>query len=594
MIVDTIEVTYDFTDEHGVLRYQEVRRPGKKFSLRRPDGNGGWINNLDGVTRVLYGLPELRRSAEPIFWVEGPKDVETLRGLGLIATTCAGGVNGWCSEFAQEFQDRYLVVLRDNDTPGLDLRDKVVGDSRPYAKRVVSLELPGVREKGDLTDWLGDGHTLGELLALVEAAEIEQPALSVATADPAPSSPNPKANDGLPKFPEIAWTGPFREYRDIVGPSTEAPDEFHWAVLFQTIGLAIGRRRYLCTPRPLYPNSFIMVIAPTGDPRKSTALEFGYELWPHLGVTIKVVSGLLSAEGLYEVLKEVPDTRVLLFEDEGRSLLAAAARPGTRSMLPQLCRLYRCPDEAQLVRRQGVLSAVRPFLSLITATTPTAIHSALAEEAVTGGFLNRCMVITGAPKPWLAHPEPPPHEHLEAFAASLRPLAEQGALLSRAPRVDLDPEAYDRWTEWYLSWRKTREDYTETEQALTARTQDVARKVALVYCLARDHDQVSLDDLEIGIAIADHGEALSRHLLTDLILPRATLLEARILSILRESPQQWMKLWNVQGRIGGNYTREEFAKAISILEDLDEVALEQRQGRRGPPGKVVRLAEGVE
>src|SRR5207237_6401785 len=43
---------YDYRDEQGNFLYQ-VRRfgPKKKFYQRRPDGNGGWINQLDDVRR---------------------------------------------------------------------------------------------------------------------------------------------------------------------------------------------------------------------------------------------------------------------------------------------------------------------------------------------------------------------------------------------------------------------------------------------------------------------------------------------------------------------------------------------------------------
>src|SRR5262249_41618169 len=39
--------TYDYRDADGVLRFQKVRNPpGAKtrFFMRRPDGQGGWIN----------------------------------------------------------------------------------------------------------------------------------------------------------------------------------------------------------------------------------------------------------------------------------------------------------------------------------------------------------------------------------------------------------------------------------------------------------------------------------------------------------------------------------------------------------------------
>jgi hypothetical protein len=46
-----IVATYDYTDEGGNLIFQCVRAEPKDFWQRRPDGNGGWINNLQGVRR---------------------------------------------------------------------------------------------------------------------------------------------------------------------------------------------------------------------------------------------------------------------------------------------------------------------------------------------------------------------------------------------------------------------------------------------------------------------------------------------------------------------------------------------------------------
>jgi hypothetical protein len=95
-----IVATYDSRDGSGKLRYQVVRREPKSFYQRRPDGAGGWINNLDAVERVLYRLPELM-AADPaeIVWIpEGEADVQNLVRLGLVATTNAGGAGKWRRE----------------------------------------------------------------------------------------------------------------------------------------------------------------------------------------------------------------------------------------------------------------------------------------------------------------------------------------------------------------------------------------------------------------------------------------------------------------------------------------------------------------
>ena len=75
-----IVASYDYTDEFGTLLFQVVRLAPKTFRQRRPDGKGGWIWNLEGVTRVLYRLPDLMEALaleRRVFVVEGEKDVET-------------------------------------------------------------------------------------------------------------------------------------------------------------------------------------------------------------------------------------------------------------------------------------------------------------------------------------------------------------------------------------------------------------------------------------------------------------------------------------------------------------------------------------
>ena len=113
------EATYDYTDEDGKLLYQVVRKPGKHFVQRRPDEKGGWIYNLDGVRRVLYRLPDLlSRPDETVFIVEGEKDADRLHRAGLLATTNPGGAGKWKAEYSAILNDRHVVTLPDNDSPG--------------------------------------------------------------------------------------------------------------------------------------------------------------------------------------------------------------------------------------------------------------------------------------------------------------------------------------------------------------------------------------------------------------------------------------------------------------------------------------------
>ncbi len=171
-----IEATYSYRDEQGKLLYQVCRCTGKQFRQRQPDGRGGWTWNLKDVRRVLYRLPDLVASPDATVYVpEGEKDVEQLFSGGLVATTNSGGAGKWRKDYAEALRGRKVIILPDNDEPGRKHAEQVAKSLRRVARSVKVLELPGLPEKGDISDWLDAGHTIAELQALAEAAPRWEP-----------------------------------------------------------------------------------------------------------------------------------------------------------------------------------------------------------------------------------------------------------------------------------------------------------------------------------------------------------------------------------------------------------------------------------
>ena len=78
-----VVATYRYTDEHGELLYEVQRLEPKSFRQRRPDAKHGWSWSLGDVRRVLYRLPQVT-GAEVVFVVEGERDVETLKSVGVV------------------------------------------------------------------------------------------------------------------------------------------------------------------------------------------------------------------------------------------------------------------------------------------------------------------------------------------------------------------------------------------------------------------------------------------------------------------------------------------------------------------------------
>lgn len=183
------EAIYPYRNQGGELLYEVLRFQGKKFIQRRPDGKGGWIYDLRGARRVLYRLPELQRADKRrvVFIPEGEKDVESLVRLGEIATTNQGGASGtklWeQAEFRDALHGRSVVILPDNDEPGRRHAERLAQILFAAVSSVKVLALPGLSDKGDISDWIAGGGTREKLAALVDAAPGWTPARASQSAD---------------------------------------------------------------------------------------------------------------------------------------------------------------------------------------------------------------------------------------------------------------------------------------------------------------------------------------------------------------------------------------------------------------------------
>jgi DNA primase len=142
----TILDTYDYVDERGQLLFQVVRFLPKDFRQRRPDGCGDWIWRTKGVRRVLYRLPNVIAAVgagQPVWIVEGEKDVAALEKLGLVATTNPGGAGKWRSEYTESLRGAWQVnIVPDRDNAGHKHARQVAGALFGAVGELRIVELP--------------------------------------------------------------------------------------------------------------------------------------------------------------------------------------------------------------------------------------------------------------------------------------------------------------------------------------------------------------------------------------------------------------------------------------------------------------------
>lgn len=175
-----IVATYDYHDAVGKIVYQAVRfAEPKGFQQRRPNGKGGWTWNMHGVTRFPFSLPALVR-ANVVLIAEGEKDALNLQKaaaefpaendtLTYAATTNIGGAGKWLDSYSPYLAGKKVFVFQDNDDPGRKHAQQVCASASKYAQAVHLVELPGLAEHGDVSDYL-EKHTPAELFELMQAA----------------------------------------------------------------------------------------------------------------------------------------------------------------------------------------------------------------------------------------------------------------------------------------------------------------------------------------------------------------------------------------------------------------------------------------
>ncbi len=172
-----IAATYDYRDTEGRLRHQTVRFDPKDFKQRRPNG-AGWTWDLKGVECILYRLAELRAAVaagQRVYLVEGEKDADNVATLGLCATTNAMGAKKWREKYSEELRGADVAILPDNDPSGREHVEEVARSVQRAAKSVRVVELPGLPEKGDVSDWIHWGGKRELLEALADASPPWEP-----------------------------------------------------------------------------------------------------------------------------------------------------------------------------------------------------------------------------------------------------------------------------------------------------------------------------------------------------------------------------------------------------------------------------------
>jgi putative DNA primase/helicase len=151
--LDEPEATYIYEDERGSELYRVIRYPGKRFRHERRT-----------VPYRLLAVIGAVKEGRTVYIVEGEKDVHALERAGRIATCNAGGAGSWKPEYEKYFRGAKVIVVADNDEPGIRHAKDVAAMLYTAASRIW-IVLP---RRKDISDHIEAGLDVEDMTVLVQ------------------------------------------------------------------------------------------------------------------------------------------------------------------------------------------------------------------------------------------------------------------------------------------------------------------------------------------------------------------------------------------------------------------------------------------
>ncbi len=384
--------------------------------------------------------------------------------------------------------------------------------------------------------------------------------------------PEPQPADSLLGFPEEAWRGPFKRYREAMNGTSEAPDTSHFAAFWGVAAACLRRRVSFHYAYPHYPNVYLVNFGNTGD-SKTSASRQGLRLLPDGGV--KLLRGVGSAEALGDWMQqpdEGPTVSHLLFIEELATLLTRGGWEGS-TLLSFLTETFDAPDRYEIPFRKNPVLVHEPTPTLIAGTTIEWLWKGLREIDVHGGFGNRIFYLTGTPKPPIPLPAKPNPEALAEVRMHLARLATQTPI-----ELFFHPDAATIWDGFYRAWKTT--TWPELTTAAIKRIPAYIVKLSMVYACLEETSLITAEQLGAAIKVGHYGAKCA-----DLLMTRHRLhgvqgkCEARVLAVLANTD---LPAWQIHRGISGSYTAEELQRAIRALSSTGTI-LEVKKTTRGEP-----------
>ena len=372
----------------------------------------------------------------------------------------------------------------------------------------------------------------------------------------------------------IVFDGIFEQYKNLIEPTTEAPVSFHYGAIATILGASIGRNAYVDYGGNIYANFYTCLCGSTGTVKKDTAINRARRFLNQHEKLIEVI-GTGSAEGLLQCfMEEVEDDKktslepvegrvVLSTEYEIARLLSKSLQKGS-GILETLVQLYDAPDEYSPPTRKNRIVALKPVLSLLTASTQSSIERYLNDDHIQSGFLNRICFFIGESEKVIPFPPKPNVEELKTLRTEIEEILKWVNELEN-PEIEVSNSAKAVWGLFYHEWQSKLKNSNPLLADIWSRIPNHIWKIALLYAVADKRNEISQDDLELAILVGDYLQKTSAVIVGSLAKSKTTKVEESILKRLIEILPKGLSFNQIHIMVGGRINSIALKKTLDGL-----------------------------
>ena len=306
------------------------------------------------------------------------------------------------------------------------------------------------------------------------------------------------------------WISSLLEYVE----ETESPRNFWFWAGLSTLASALQRKAWLPFGlSTLYPNLYVMIIAPPGVCRKGAPVGFSKQILDDIKIqtfvdspTKRALTKALDEQGRMAAYKYdgklVPHCSMSLVSKELSSFFAV----DSKGMIEVLTDLFDSHDVWEYkTSDKGFDKLHKVCINCIFASTPSWIAANLPEEAIGGGFTSRFIIVNGTEKyKWISLPPP---GNKELYKDLKDDLAHISRLVGEFRWEEGAKQAYDSWYMTIPLITKSTRDYQL--HAYLSRMHIMMLKVAMLLQVA-----VS-DELIMTVENIQHASKLVESILKD-------------------------------------------------------------------------------